>query len=649
MTRGLAVAVIAVVIAFSGCSARATHSILPQNSVPAIQPPTSSPGNDAYTELLADVRNQLHVAPGKPVPLDERRLSARDRHLFESILANLHLASTTKRTDTAPAFNCQNSGLIISSPGESDCSTTTFSWGFIGCPYGIPPVELVYIDPSSITYLGTTAPGVTFSGVWSWELFAEPSNPANCLGAFITTFSVSSSTPYGKYSYSYTGRVGQWVFTDTEPIWIVPPKLPAPVSAKSTYTASLLSKPTITFTDSADAGKFGTLTWNLQSPPGIQEAHLSTTTTNAPHSNALSMSLPLGTPPGDYNFGLSVTSSTSKSTSDVTHITVRVLPPVASEADDNWLSVYQVNSMGEYSPSDGSDVITDDDGTIPDFPIDLGSATNATNLVARSQQVLTPGFDPENPPAAFAKILNSKPQKYMCGGLLVDDNTAHDRGSGTAQGLIQFYAYCGLAIPSGLAFNSSVGAYTLFGVYIEDGHFSDSPCVDTGKRYGAVWEICKTAELRVTSLSGHAERDTFYFHLEVPGLSGIPEDANNNTFYINNKGVFYPVIYAQPSWGNVDNGVVPFAPDPSEIKRCLGPGPGCYNNGRNPEILRRNLDRAGFAKPGPDFQAHHILPTSWGGDDRCDRPIALECNGVWLPRLKHQPFTDWWRPTNFSL
>lgn len=250
------------------------------------------------------------------------------------------------------------------------------------------------------------------------------------------------------------------------------------------------------------------------------------------------MSVPLSTQPGTYTFGVSVTSSATKTTSSTTLLTVRLLAPVADEADDNWLSVYQVNASGEYMPSNGSNIVTIDDGIVPDFPMDLNSIATAATSAMRSAQRLTPGFDPQRPPVAFAKILNSRPQRYACGGLFVDDNVAHDRGSGTAQGLIEFYGYCGLAIPSGLAFHSFVGAYTIAGTYVQDGHLADFPCVDTGQRYEGVWEICKTAEWPVTPLTGHAERDTFYFHLEVPGLSDVPQDANNNTFYVNNKGVF---------------------------------------------------------------------------------------------------------------
>lgn len=122
--------------------------------------------------------------------------------------------------------------------------------------------------------------------------------------------------------------------------------------------------------------------------------------------------------------------------------------------------------------------------------------------------------------------------------------------------------------------------------------------------------------------------------------------AEAGGFVINNKGVFYPKVPASPSWGQTSAGVVPFPPPGSYIHRCPDVKPvlpNCYNASNNSARLGKALRDAGFAKPGGGFEAHHILPTSFGGDDQAR-------NGVWLPGdPQHQQFSTWWNVFNFSV
>jgi hypothetical protein len=51
-----------------------------------------------------------------------------------------------------------------------------------------------------------------------------------------------------------------------------------------------------------------------------------------------------------------------------------------------------------------------------------------------------------------------------------------------------------------------------------------------------------------------------------------------------------------------------------------------------------------FPRPGAGYQAHHIKPSSWGGDN-------CKANGIWLPTSPvnvHQIFTTWWLVDNFT-
>jgi hypothetical protein len=60
--------------------------------------------------------------------------------------------------------------------------------------------------------------------------------------------------------------------------------------------------------------------------------------------------------------------------------------------------------------------------------------------------------------------------------------------------------------------------------------------------------------------------------------------------------------------------------------------------------IGNDLIRQGFAKPnrpGEAFEAHHIKPSVWGGDNTAP-------NGVWLEKAEHQNFTTWWDPRNFT-
>lgn len=262
--------------------------------------------------------------------------------------------------------------------------------------------------------------------------------------------------------------------------------------------------------------------------------------------------------------------------------------------------------------------------TPPDFPVAIAIGAPLTSSpVAASQFASASGFNPIQPPQQFAKELPARPTNYLCGGLIVDDNVAHDRRDGRARGTVQFFAYCSGPIDSGLAFNFDAMAVDLVSL-TDIGHkfYHDEPCNDTGQKYNRIWSICKTSAIPVSSISGHAERDFFLFTLLVPN-SGPVNSAANATFFINNKGVFYPRIPAQAFWGGVEEGTVPF-PD-GYLTDCRIPASNCIKGGDNSKALRNNLIKAGFSKPGGPFEAHHIQPLRWGGTNLCD---SRQCNGV---------------------
>lgn len=174
-------------------------------------------------------------------------------------------------------------------------------------------------------------------------------------------------------------------------------------------------------------------------------------------------------------------------------------------------------------------------------------------------------------------------------------------------------------------------------------------CRDTGITYQTsqvTWHVCSTDYQNVVPITGHAEAQKFYYAIQLAApRSQQSQDPEQGAYIINTKGVFYPLIPANSAWGRTNDGFVPFFVN--DMLHWGGggntpPAPNCYNSSNNSAVLGRALTRGGFPKPGGGYQAHHIQPTSWGGDDSA-------ANGVWLPAVDHYPFNSWWASRNFSL
>jgi hypothetical protein len=428
------------------------------------------------------------------------------------------------------------------------------------------------------------------------------------------------------------------------------PTPPAPSIPKTMYTASLISQPRLPLTDAASA-EYGALTWHVAGDVDKFQnvAFAPAATAGPPHADTLGFDVPPTVPPNDYTVRVSVTSSSFGTTSAETVVTLRVLPPVLSGTSDNALQVFQQDNAGNVIVSDGSDIATTNgDTTEPDFGLVQSAAGTASARRAAQAVSTIASYDALKPPAGLAAELATREKQkiFTCGGLLTNDNLARDATSGSSQGTLVFFAYCNAPVAN-LAFHWTTDAMDLNSLtLIQSADHAPVPCSYTGQKYGN-WLICATQGTPIVPVSGHAEEDRFRYDLiMLQPASRTLSMAESGGFVINNKGVFYPKVPASPAWGQTSNGVVPFPPPGSNIHRCPDvkpPLPGCYNASNNSARLGKSLRDAGFAKPGGRFEAHHILPTSFGGDDTAT-------NGVWLPGdPQHQQFSTWWNIFNFSL
>lgn len=583
----------------------------------------------SYREMDAEAKRTLHSYIARKLAPNEKTMGRR----------------TVKAVPIATYDSCDQWDITVPAGGTT-CDITGLGFD---CLYCSNPCANNNFQ-ATWSFVSSDLPGITFSH-WQFAMWPNDQSPGRCIYAWYTFVTVPPDTPPGTYHYLWS-RNGSTPSVPNQ-IWVTapstptpPPTPPAPAAPKSIYTASEFSKGNIPLSDAASAGQFGTLSWTITADSTqLRNVKLNAATTVSPHSNVATFSVPFDALPGDYHIKVLVRSSQTGTSSSETNITLRVLRPTVLESDYNWLGVYQEDSSGNIVQSDGSQFVISDPGVDPDFPLDISNgAAMSTSRGAVSRAAAAPGFDAMKPPQDFAKALESRRRDNGCAGLLVDDNTAHDKRSGNARGTIQLYVYCSLRIPYGLRASWDASAVSMSSLsFIGDKRYPDEPCAATGQRYNGVWEICKTAAVPVSPVSGHAERDTFYFTLLVPN-SGPINSAANATFWVNNKGVFYPRVPVETTWGSAEKGVVPF-PD-GLIVDCRVPSAQCFKGGDNSGRLRKNLRAAGFERPHGDFEAHHVQPLRWGGDDACDRS---KCNGVWLPRLLHREFTTWWDTRNFSV
>jgi hypothetical protein len=102
--------------------------------------------------------------------------------------------------------------------------------------------------------------------------------------------------------------------------------------------------------------------------------------------------------------------------------------------------------------------------------------------------------------------------------------------------------------------------------------------------------------------------------------------------------VAYPAVVANPSWGQSELGYVPPPEGPPYVYTPSGTG---FNKGDPSGVLGASLKNNNFPIPGKGFVAHHVKPSSWGGNNNF-------LNGVWIPSSEHQNLTTWWLPANFT-
>jgi hypothetical protein len=285
---------------------------------------------------------------------------------------------------------------------------------------------------------------------------------------------------------------------------------PPPAIAKSIYTASLVSKPSLDFTDGADQ-KLGALTWNVSGDTAkFKNVKFSQPSTAAPpHSNSLTFEVDDAVVPGDYSIHVNVTSSVNSLTSLDTIVTLRVLPPVSYAGEVNAADIYEEDAQGNVVVPDGSHLVTDDDKQVPDFPF---KANNLDLLnKERRAEAVGKGFNPLAPPSKVVEDLKNRVNggRFGCNGYIAESNASDDLTSGSAQGQIRVVAYClsGAILPSVSLFQR--GANLNRPDQIADLIIYIQPCTNIGNY--TVYTVCATDLRPVTPALKHAEKTTFGF------------------------------------------------------------------------------------------------------------------------------------------
>ncbi len=434
------------------------------------------------------------------------------------------------------------------------------------------------------------------------------------------------------------------------------PTPPAPAVPKDLYTASLLSHPKLSFTDSAGAA-FGTLTWHVAGDvKAFDKLAFASATTTAPNANDLAFGVPPSVKPKDYVLRVSVTSSRYGTTSGETTVTMRVVPPATYESAINAGGVFEEDDAGNVVVSDGSQYATDDDGKQPDFGITVQVPVGSQSSGPRRPRQFSGPFDPLNPPQAVASDLAgfSHKNKFGCWSYLIDDNEAHDRTDPVSPGTLQVYAYCA-------NFWAAPGIQlTQYGINLNTGEVKTQipaallPCSHTVGSYGD-FRVCSTRVYPIKPVWGHAERVEIRYtlHYDFLALMAFAEEKAGH-YVVNDIGAFYPKIAISPDWAVPEvyaagAGYVPFPP--GAFKYCpRNAGAPCLND-HNRDLLRTYMRDAGVPKPPSGFQAHHIKEVMWCGSNDLS-------NGVFLPAQDTDPseydpkdhgkFTSWWKRRNFT-
>jgi hypothetical protein len=418
------------------------------------------------------------------------------------------------------------------------------------------------------------------------------------------------------------------------------------------YTASLVSSPTIPLTDAATSAD-GALVWQFGGDASkfSNVRFAAQTTTDSPHTNSLSFDVQETVAPGDYSIQVSVVSSASGLSSGATVVVLRVLNPATYEGEVDSAGLYAEDNNRHITVPDGSNYYTDDDGTVPDFPF-VASAT-ASLSKGKAPLVFDSTFNPLAPPRYVVATLQKvdAEHRYGCNAFLVETNTAGDSTSGTAQGSTRAIGYChAFTFPS--AFITQVGVNLNRPDQSEDIQLS-SVCSSIGT-YGT-FTVCQAGPFLVTPVLKHAEETTFHLRLTYAVITQVKHTYDGMRYYINNKGVFYPKIPIARDWAieavwYEGGGYVLFPPAALYYCPSNSPSPKCHYGDR--DKLRQALLRV-LPQPPIGFEAHHIQPVEWCGDNSVLNGVFLpqtvaDDNLAYFPEKQHGKLSLWWRTSDFK-
>jgi hypothetical protein len=380
-------------------------------------------------------------------------------------------------------------------------------------------------------------------------------------------------------------------------------------------------------TDPADDKTFGTLRWQVAGAPGgFKNARFGTAATTAPNGNAYSFEVDRDMKPDVYDLTFTVTSSKTGKTSAVTTVSVVVLPPIAIGALINDAPVYEEDESGRVGFSTDAQFLTTDDGQIADF----NAGGISTSSVPSGSGFGLPGLD-------LAKANLAKTP--FCLISIVPRTSTLRSDDPSAQAQFFMLGFCS---------RTKITEITAYVRHLDvNDHKPIAPTTETALRCSEFEKlgpltVCRTPVVDVRSASGRSERVTIGMKYSETQLPTTPVWNFPDRFVINKKNAYYPLVDASVwQWPRGKWVVFP----PQKLKYCPKPrtAPGCTKKNGLAKILEGDYVPSDFYTRKFDrYEAHHIQPLSWGGEDNI-------VNGVWLPDSIHQNFSTWWLPINFAL
>jgi hypothetical protein len=441
-----------------------------------------------------------------------------------------------------------------------------------------------------------------------------------------------------------------------------------PVNSSPTYVLVVPgASASYTFTDQTNA-QDGPATWDVWSaiPQNTTATWLNPTTSSPPNANTLTFQTEPTTPTGETAVGIDMQYPTPlcrQSELNAANVLIDVENPLATAAESELAGDFTQSASGAVALSSSSP------SQIADLTLG-GSATGVRSsgrIVRESELVhansLPAGYStappnlPENSTevADFAALVTALPDPLpACFGYLQEQRAnASNVQDAMNPAYFQIQTYCenGASIASGSIVSSWQGT----------GYNGSAPvtlnvqqsCTDSGTDNLGL-EKCFTPVDLLPLASGHAELNEpteLSYSVTAMGITFTYDPlyfGQTSMFYLNNRSVPYPVVQVQPSWGpssSMIDGAVRPPINPPYTRTAKG----CGDNTKGPsDALGKALSAAGYPYPGTGYNAHHIKPSCWGGNN-------LVGNGIWLPTTAsgepnlHQPFSTWFSPNgNFT-